>query len=78
VPLRASFLNRYGEKQALTLAKSVDWFGWRRVAIALPPDLNPPVRLTSIYVVRSLGGPPVRAAGVLRFRALAVVVPGSP
>ena len=77
VPLRASFVNRYGEKVALTLAKSVDWLGWRRVAIALPPDLNPPVRLTSIYVVRSLGGQPVRAAGALRFRALAVVVPGS-
>jgi hypothetical protein len=78
VPLRASFINRYGEKQALTLAKSVDWTGWRRIAIALPPELNPPLRLTSIYVVRSLGGPPVRVAGALRFRALAVVVPGSP
>jgi hypothetical protein len=77
VPLRASFVNRYGEKQALTLAKSVDWTGWRRVSIALPPDLNPPVRLTSIYVVRSLGGPPIRTAGALRFRGLAVVVPGS-
>ena len=77
VPLRASFINRYGEKQALTLAKAVDWSGWRRVTIALPPDLNPPVRLTSIYVVRSLGGPPVNTAGTLRFRALAVVIPGS-
>jgi hypothetical protein len=77
VPLRASFVNRYGEKALLTLAKSVDWTGWRRVTIALPPDLNPPVRLTSIYVVRSLGGPPVSAAGTLRFRALAVVIPGS-
>jgi hypothetical protein len=78
VPLRASFVNRYGEKALLTLAKSVDWTGWRRVTIALPPDLNPPVRLTSIYVVRSLGGPPVSAAGTLRFRGLAVVIPGSP
>jgi hypothetical protein len=77
VPLRASFINRYGEKQALTLAKSVDWTGWRRIAIALPPDLNPPVHLTSIYVVRSLGGAPIRTAGALRFRALTVVVPGS-
>ncbi len=76
VPLRAAFVNRYGEKQSLTLAKSVDWTGWRRIEIALPPDLNPPVRLTSVYVVRSLGGPPVHAAGALRFRALAVVVPG--
>ena len=78
VPLRASFLNRYGEKSLLTLAKSVDWTGWRRVALTLPPDLNPPIKLTSIYVVRSLGGPPVTATGSLRFRGLAVVLPGSP
>jgi hypothetical protein len=77
VPLRAAFVNRYGEKHALTLAKHVDWTGWQRVQIALPPDLNPPIRLTAIYVVPSLGGPPVRAAGTLRFRALAVVVPGT-
>jgi hypothetical protein len=77
VSLRASFVNRYGEKVLLTLAKSVDWLGWRRVSVALPPDLNPPVRLTSIYVVRSLGGPPSRAAGSLRLRGLMVVVPGS-
>jgi hypothetical protein len=76
VPLRAAFVNRYGEKHALTLAKRVDWIGWQRVQIALPPDLNPPIRLTTIYVVPSLGGPPVRAAGTLRFRSLAVVVPG--
>lgn len=77
VPLRASFVNRYGEKSLLTLAKSVDWTGWRRLAIALPPDLNPPVTLTSIYVVKSLGGPPINAAGRLRFRSLTVVIPGS-
>jgi hypothetical protein len=76
VPLRATFVNRYGEKHLLTLAKHVDWSGWQRVQIALPPDLNPPVRLTTIYVVPSLGGPPVRAAGTLRFRSLSVVVPG--
>jgi hypothetical protein len=76
VPLRATFVNRYGEKHLLTLAKHVDWSGWQRVQIALPPDLNPPVHLTTIYVVPSLGGPPVRAAGTLRFRSLSVVVPG--
>jgi hypothetical protein len=77
VPLRAAFLNRYGERNALTLAAHVDWTGWRRIAVPLPPDLNPPIRLMSIYVVPSLGGPPVRAAGALRFRGLAVVLPGA-
>jgi hypothetical protein len=78
VPLRAAFVNRYGEKHALTLAKHVDWNGWRQLSVALPPDLNPPIRLTSIYVVPSLGGPPIRTAGTLRFRSLSVVVPGMP
>jgi len=77
VPLRAALVNRYGERAALTLAKSIDWTGWRRVAVTLPPGLNPPLQLIALYVVRSLGGPPIRAAGALRFRALAVVVPGS-
>jgi exopolysaccharide biosynthesis protein len=78
VPLRVAFVNRYGERHALTLAKHVDWMGWRRLAVALPPDLNPPIRLVSLYVVPSLGGPPVHAAGALRFRGFAVVVPGMP
>jgi hypothetical protein len=75
-PLRAAFVNRYGERHALTLAKHVDWQGWQRVSVALPPDLNPPIRLTTLYVVPSLGGPAVRAAGTLRFRSASVVVPG--
>lgn len=77
VPLRAAFVNRFGEKTAVTLARRVDWTGWRRLEVTLPPGLNPPVQLVSIYVVRSLGGPPVRAAGSLRLRALSVVLPGS-
>ena len=76
VPLRASFLNRFGERSVVTLAAHVDWQGWQRVTIRLPGDLNPPIRLTSLYVVPSLGGPPVRASGALRFRDLSVVVPG--
>jgi hypothetical protein len=77
VPLRAALVNRFGEKVALTLAVAVDWNGWRRVAVAFPPGFNPPLALASIYVVRSLGGPPLRVAGALRLRALSVVLPGS-
>ena len=78
VPLRVAFVNRYGERHALTLANHVDWTGWKQLSVALPPDLNPPVRLSSIYVVPSLGGPPVRTAGTLRFRSPSVVIPGMP
>jgi hypothetical protein len=78
VPLRAALVNRFGERVALTLAAAVGWNGWRRVAAAFPPGFNPPLALASIYVVRSLGGPPLRVAGALRLRALSVVQPGSP
>jgi hypothetical protein len=75
--LRGAFVNRLGERQALTLATRVDWQGWRHVGVTLPPDLNPPVTLASLYVVPSLGGPPSRAAGMLRFRNPAVTLPGT-
>ncbi len=78
VGLRAAFVNRYGERRALTLAKAIDWTGWRRLELALPPDLNPPVRLVALYAVGSLGGAPVRAAGSIAFRNPAVTIAGTP
>jgi hypothetical protein len=55
VGLRAAFLNRFGERSAVTLAKNVDWRGWQRRTVILPGDLNPPVTLVSLYAVPSLG-----------------------
>jgi len=78
VGLRATFVNRFGERRALTLAKTIDWNGWRRLEIVLPPDLNPPVKLVSLYAVGSLGGAPVRAVGSLGFRNAAVTLAGTP
>ncbi|MBV8600165.1 MAG: phosphodiester glycosidase family protein [Candidatus Eremiobacteraeota bacterium] len=76
VGLRAAFLNRFGERTALTLAKNVDWRGWQTRSVALPPSLNPPVTLVALYAVNSLGGPPVRTAGTIRFRTPSVTLPG--
>jgi len=80
--VRAAFINRFGERRALTLAKSVDWTGWRTRTIAVPDDLNPPVRLASLYVVPSLGAAASASGahprGALAFRNAAVVVAGSP
>ncbi len=76
VGLRAAFVNRLGERKSLTLAKSVDWAGWRRLVVPLPPDLNPPVHLASLYVVR-LGQAPLRTNGVIRMRYPAVTLAGS-
>lgn len=76
IPLRAAFVNRFGERRALTLAAHCDWQGWQRRTLELPPDLNPPIRLVSLYAVPSLGGPRVARAGTVRFRGLAAVLPG--
>jgi hypothetical protein len=76
--VRAAFINALGERRALTLAKRVDWLGWRLQTLRLPDDLNPPVRLVSLYVVPSLGTSPGRPAGTLRFRNPSVVVAGTP
>lgn len=78
VGVRAAFRNRFGERRALTLAKRVDWVGWQTRTIVLPPDLNPPVTLVSLYAVSSLSGPNARASGSLGFRRASVLLPGTP
>jgi hypothetical protein len=77
VAVRAAFLNRFGERQALTLASHVDWKGWRTCTVTLPADLNPPVTLFSLYAVPSLGGVPAQTRGTLGFRNASVALPGS-
>ncbi len=78
VGLRARFTNRYGEPVMLTLARHVDWSGWQRLHVSLPGTLNPPIVLNALYVVPSLGGPPVRVAGNVQFKGAALVEPGMP
>ena len=76
--LRAAFTNGFGERRALTLAKSVDWSGWRHLEIPLPADLTPPVTLVSLYVVAPPGTKAVRAAGAIGFRDPIAIVAGTP
>jgi hypothetical protein len=76
--LRVLVSNRFGEQRALTVVKRIDWNGWRRVEVALPPDVNPPVMLLSIYAVPSVGGAPVRSAGELAFRNAVATLAGTP
>jgi hypothetical protein len=78
VGVRAAFVNRFGERRALTLARAIDWEGWQVRTIDLPPDLNPPVRLVSLYVVDSLAGAATRASGTVAFRDARVEVAGTP
>ena len=78
VGLRAGFVNRYGEPVSLTLAKRVDWSGWKRLRVTIPGTLNPPIALSGLYVVPSLGGAPVHAPGRVQFRAVTLTEPGTP
>ncbi len=78
VGVRAAFVNRFGERRALTIAKSVDWSGWQARTIVLPPDLNPPVHLIALYAVDSLANAATHARGSLSFRNASVVVAGTP
>ena len=78
VGLRAAFVNRFGERRALALAKSVDWNGWQTRTIAFPDDLNPPIRLVALYAVPSLGGTGVRGRGQVSFRNPSVTIAGTP
>jgi exopolysaccharide biosynthesis protein len=78
VGVRAAFVNRFGERRALTLANSVDWSGWQSRTIALPDDLNPPVRLVALYVVNSLANGATHAMGTLAFRHATATIAGTP
>jgi hypothetical protein len=78
IGLRAAFVNRFGERRALTLARSVDWKGWQTVTIALPDDLNPPVRLVSLYAFDGLAGVATHASGTIAFRNAVATIAGTP
>ena len=71
--VRASYRNADGASDIITLARHVDWTGWRTVRAAVSPEVRWPIGLTKIYVVQ----PEKRAAqGVLWFRDLGAVYPG--
>jgi hypothetical protein len=78
VGVRAAFVNGLGERRALTLARAVDWNGWRSMTVVLPDDVSPPVRLVSLYVVDSLANAPTHAVGSLAFRHPSLVLAGNP
>ncbi len=78
VGVRAAFVNGLGERRALTLARAVDWNGWRPITVVLPDDVSPPVRLVSLYVVDSLANAPTHAVGSLAFRHPSLVLAGNP
>jgi hypothetical protein len=71
--LRASYRNADGITDSITLARHVDWLGWKTVRAMLLPEARIPITVTRLYVVQ----PDKRAAeGVVWLRNLAAVYPG--
>jgi len=71
--MRASYRNADGAADIVTLARHVDWTGWRTVRASVLPEVRWPIVFTKIYVVQ----PEKRAAqGTLWLRNLGAVYPG--
>jgi len=51
--LRSVYAEASGERGTVTLARHVDWQGWRAVTATLPPGLAYPITLVSVYVVET-------------------------
>ncbi|TAM58635.1 phosphodiester glycosidase family protein [bacterium] len=70
--LRLRIADAHGRHYALTLARAVDWNGWRRVEAALPQDAPVPLMIEDVYLVaREDSG-----AGSVRLRDPALAFPG--
>jgi hypothetical protein len=75
--LRLTFTNGDRERVGATLVKRIDWAGWKRISLRLPPRAMSPLALTAIAVMNSLGTPPVSTSGSIAFRDLRVVLAGT-
>jgi hypothetical protein len=74
--LRAGYANADGNDESLTIARHVDWQGWRTIRVAIPPQAAWPIAWTRIYAVER--SKDAREQGSLWFRNLVVFLPGPP
>jgi hypothetical protein len=75
--LRLAFTNGDRERVGATLAKRIDWVGWKRISLRLPARATPPLTLVGITVINALGTPPIHTSGVIAFRDLRIVLAGT-
>ena len=75
--LRATFSDRYGDRQTVTFARAIDFTGTRRLGVAVPRSLAPPIALRSFYVVGTLASPPITAAGTIGVHDCVATFPGA-
>ena len=74
--LRGAYAEANGERGTLTFARQVDWQGWRSVSATLPPGLDYPITLVSLYVVEP--DPDRSPGGVLYLSSLRALYPADP
>jgi hypothetical protein len=75
--LRATFVDRYGDRETVTFARRIDFADTRRLTVKVPPSLAPPVAIRNLYVVGTLANPPVTASGTIGVHDCSASVPGA-
>jgi hypothetical protein len=75
--LRATFVDRYGDRETVTFARRIDFADTRRLTVKVPPSLAPPVALRNLYVVGTLANPPVVSSGTIGVHDCSASVPGT-
>jgi hypothetical protein len=74
--LRATLVDRYGDRETATFVRALTFDDTRRLTIAIGPALAPPVVLHALYVVGTLANPALTAAGTIVVHDCTVTVPG--
>ncbi len=74
--LRGAYAQSTGERDTVTLARHVDWQGWRAVTAMLPPGLAYPVTWISVYVVETDAAK--SPSGVIHVSNLGAIYSGAP
>jgi hypothetical protein len=72
--LRGGYRNADGNDESLTLARHVDWRGWKTIRVAVPPQAAWPIVWTRLYVVERAAG--AREQGSLWFRNFQMFIAG--
>jgi hypothetical protein len=75
--VRVALLDRFGERDTVTLARELREPGTQRVTARIPAALAPPLILQSVYVVGTLAVPPVHVAGSVTVRDCRLTLPGT-
>ncbi|MEA2721280.1 MAG: hypothetical protein QOJ39_3144, partial [Candidatus Eremiobacteraeota bacterium] len=75
--LRATFVDRYGDRDTVTFARRIDFGDTRRLTVKVPSALAPPVALRNIYVVGTLANPPVVSSGTIGVHDCTASMPGA-